>query len=136
MNPSLRVERVLLWIGLLLTDTAAQLLFKSAAVRLEEPTLTFAWVAMVAQTPGVWAAIACLLLTFGFWMLILRRAALSAAFPITALTLVGVVAGSWLFFREAVAPVQYAGIALIVAGVALLRPDRVEPVEGATSSSS
>ena len=65
---------------------------------------------------------ACLLITFGSWMLILRSADLGKAFPVTALTLVGVVLGSFWFFGESVSPIQFAGIALIVAGVVALKP--------------
>jgi multidrug transporter EmrE-like cation transporter len=77
---------------------------------------------MVAQSWRAWSAVACLLLTFGFWMLVLRRAKLSQAFPVTALTFIGVLGGSSWFFGETIAPIQYAGIALIVAGVAVLKP--------------
>jgi len=112
----------LLWFGLVVSDSAAQLLFKSAAVRLPKPAATFAWMAMVAQSWRVWLAIGCLLLTFGFWMLVLRRRRLSTAFPVTALTFIGVVAGSSLLFGETITPLQYGGIALIIVGVAALRP--------------
>jgi multidrug transporter EmrE-like cation transporter len=125
MTPSKSASRLslaLIWAGLVVCDSAAQLLFKSAAVRLAEPAPTLAWVAMVAQSWRVWSAVACLILTFGLWMLVLRRAKLSTAFPVTALTFVGVVGGSWWFFGEMIAPVQYAGIALIVAGVAAIKP--------------
>jgi multidrug transporter EmrE-like cation transporter len=40
----------------------------------------------------------------------------------TSLTFIGIVAGSWWLFGETIAPIQYAGIALIVAGVAALKP--------------
>jgi multidrug transporter EmrE-like cation transporter len=125
VTPSKSVSRVslaLLWAGLVVSDSAAQLLFKSAAVRVAAPTPSLAWVAMVAQSWRAWAAVVCLLVTFGLWMLVLRRAKLSTAFPVTALTFIGVVGGSWWFFGETIAPIQYAGIALIVAGVAALRP--------------
>jgi len=77
---------------------------------------------MVAQSWRTWLAIACLILTFGLWMLVLRRAKLSTAFPVTAFTLVGIVAGSWWLFGETISPVQYAGIAFIIAGVSALKP--------------
>jgi multidrug transporter EmrE-like cation transporter len=117
-----RWTAVLLWAGVVSFDTTAQLLFKSAAVRLPSPEPSLQWVLMVAQSARFWAAIACYAATFGFWMLILRGSRLSVAFPVTALSFIGVVFGSWLLFNETVEPVQYAGIALIVAGVALLRP--------------
>jgi multidrug transporter EmrE-like cation transporter len=57
-------------------------------------------------------------------MMILRRSPLATAFPATASTYVVVVAGSRLWFGETIAALQYFGIALIIAGVALLRPTR------------
>ena len=118
-----------MWAGLVASDCVAQLLFKAAAQQLEAPRLAPEWLAMVAQSPRVWIAVACLMVTFGLWMLILRRAPLSAAFPVTSLTIVGVLVGSRLAFGESVAPAQYAGIALIIGGVALLRPAHADPVE-------
>lgn len=118
------------------SDCAAQLLFKSAALQLEAPRPDLQWVAMVAQSLRVWAAAACLLLTFGLWMLILRRSSLSGAFPVTSLTIVGVIVGSHFAFAERIGAVQLAGIALIVAGVAMLRPDNPAAGEGSSSSST
>lgn len=112
----------MLWVGLVVSDSAAQLLFKSAAVRLAEPAPTLSWILMVAQSWRVWSAILCLLLTFGLWMLVLRTTRLSTAFPVTALTFIAVVGGSWWLFGESITAIQYAGIALIVGGVAVLRP--------------
>ncbi len=117
-----RLARFAQWSGLVVADIAAQLLFKQAAVSLPPPEASAAWVAIVAQTPLVWAAVACLFVAFGFWMGILRRASLATAFPVTALAFAGVIAGSWLLFGETVTIAQGAGIALIVAGVALLKP--------------
>ena len=121
-RPNSRFESALVWAGLIVADSAAHLLFKSAATHLPEPQATLPWLLMVAQSLRFWAAVACLIVTFGLWMLVLRRAKLSLAFPVTALTFVGVIGGSMLLFHETIAPWQYAGIALIVVGVALLRP--------------
>lgn len=120
--PPDRTAAILGWTGLVVADVAAQLLFKTAAIDLPPPQASTAWVAIVAQSPLAWAAVACLLVAFGFWMRILRRAKLATAFPVTALAFVGVVAGSHLLFGETVSFAQGAGIVLIVAGVALLRP--------------
>lgn len=133
--PSSRFELAALWGGLVAADTASQLLFKAAALRLDEPSFSPEWIAMVAQSPRVWAAIACLVATFGLWMLVLRRAALSRSFPVTSLSIVCVVALSTVIYGERIAAVQYLGITLIVTGVALLRPDRAEPAEADPSTS-
>ena len=119
-RPHSRLDMVALWAALIGLDTSAQLLFKSAAARLASPELSFQWLHMVAQSPRFWAAALCLVTTFPIWMLILRRSRLGLSFAATALTYVGVIGGSLLVFGESISSIQYAGIALIVVGVALL----------------
>lgn len=116
-----RIDVILLWAGLIGLDTAAQLLFKLAAQSLGHPELSLRWLHMIAQSAVFWAAAMCLVLTFPIWMLILRRSQLNLAFPATALTYIGVIGGSQWVFGESIDTVQYAGIVLIVIGVALLR---------------
>jgi drug/metabolite transporter (DMT)-like permease len=119
------LHTVALWATLIALDTSAQLLFKSAAVRLTPSEPSFQWLQMVAQSLRFWAAVVCLLMTFLVWMLILRRSRLGLSFAATALTFVGVIGGSQLVFGESISVTQYAGIILIVVGVALLgRLDR------------
>ncbi len=120
-RPPSRLESAALWAGLIALDSLAQLLFKSAAIHLPPPQFSAQWLSMVAQSVRFWAATLSLLLTFGIWMLVLRRSRLSIAFPVTALTFIGVIGGSRLLFGELIEPIQYAGMALIVGGVALLR---------------
>ena len=116
---------VALWVAFIALDTSAQLLFKSAAVRLPPAELSFQWLDLLAHSLRFWAAALCLAMTFAIWMLILRRSRLGLSFATTALTFVGVIGGSQLVFGESVSSIQYAGIALIVVGVALLgRVDR------------
>jgi drug/metabolite transporter (DMT)-like permease len=119
-RPDSLLHTVALWVALIAFDTSAQLLFKSAAVRLASPELSFQWLQMVAQSLHFWAAAICLLMAFLVWMLILRRSRLGRSFAATALTFVGVIGGSQLLFGESISSIQYAGIILIVVGVALL----------------
>jgi len=116
-----RISVILLWAGLIAFDTAAQLLFKLAAQSLGHPEVSWRWLRLIVQSGTFWLAALCLTLTFTVWMLILRRSQLNLAFPATALTYIGVIGGSQLVFSESINAVQYAGIALIVVGVALLR---------------
>jgi multidrug transporter EmrE-like cation transporter len=116
-----RFNVILLWAALIGFDTAAQLLFKFAAQSLDYPEVSWRWLHMIAQSGTFWLAALCLTLTFPIWMLILRHSQLNLAFPATALTYVGVIGGSQLVFGESINAVQYAGIVLIVVGVALLR---------------
>ena len=119
-RPNSRVELVALWAILIGLDASAQLLFKSAAVRLPPPEVSLQWLFLAAQSPRFWAAALCLAMTFLIWMLILRQSRLGLSFAATALTFVGVIGGSLLVFGEAISAIQYAGIGLIVVGVALL----------------
>ena len=120
-----RIDVILLWVALIGLDTTAQLLFKLAAQNLGYPEVSWRWLHMIAQSAVFWLAALLLTLTFPIWMLILRRSQLNLAFPATALTYVGVIGGSQLLFGESINAVQYAGIVLIVVGVALLRrPNR------------
>ncbi|HET9763742.1 MAG TPA: EamA family transporter [Casimicrobiaceae bacterium] len=111
-----------LWVIFVAMDGAAQILFKYAAINLPEPAPTLAWLYLTVTSPRVWAALGCLAAVYGVWMMILRRMPLATAFPITASTYVVVVVAAHILYGETIAPIQYAGIALIVVGVALLRP--------------
>jgi drug/metabolite transporter (DMT)-like permease len=120
-----RLRTIALWAVFVACDTSAQLLFKSAAVKLPSPELSLQWLGMVAQSARFWAAAFCLAMAFLAWMLILRRSRLGLSFAATALTFVGVIGGSQIVFGEFISWIQYAGIALILIGVALLgRLDR------------
>jgi multidrug transporter EmrE-like cation transporter len=115
-----RLQLGALWAAMILLDTAAQLLFKSAAGALAPPAFSLQWVHMVAQSIRFWEAALCLVLTFPIWMLILRQSRLGPSFAATAFTNVGVIGGSLIVFGESISSVHYAGIALIIIGVALL----------------
>ena len=124
-RPNSLLHTLALWAALIALDTSAQLLFKSAAVRLTPSEPSFHWLQTVTESLPFWAAVICLLMTFLVWMLILRRSRLGLSFAATALTFVGVIGGSQLVFGESISVTQYAGIILIVVGVALLgRLDR------------
>ena len=116
-----RWHAVLLWTGLIGLDTIAQLLFKLAATGLGQPRLSWQWFGIVSQSISLWAAALTVMLTFPIWMLILRGTQLNLAFPATALTYIGVIGGSRLFFGESIEPMQFMGIVLIVVGVSLMR---------------
>src|SRR5512136_3005227 len=97
-----RLYVVALWVALIALDTSAQLLFKSAAVRLPPAELSSQWLYQVAHSLRFWAAALCLVMTFAVWMLILQRSRLGLSFAATALTFVGVIGGSVLVFGESV----------------------------------
>lgn len=94
---------------------AAQVLIKTGANHLAEPT---AW-AMLTSAP--------ILLGYSLYgistvllILALRKGELSILYPVISLTYVWVTVLSVALFRESVNPMKAAGLASIVAGVALL----------------
>ena len=119
-----RIGIAALWIAFVAADAAAQMLFKNAAAHLPDPSLGLSWLYATVTSPRIWAGLACLGLTFGSWMLILRRGPLATAFPMTAATYIVVVVAARILYGETIAPMQYLGIGLIVVGVALMRPAR------------
>ena len=116
------IRLVLLWVGFIALDTAAQITMKIAADKLYPPPLSGQWMRSVVESPLVWSALACLLAAFGIWLRILEASRLGVAFAATSLTLIGVLVASWLFLGEGLSVLGYAGIAAIILGVALVRP--------------
>jgi drug/metabolite transporter (DMT)-like permease len=102
-------------------DTVAQLFFKWSADGVGEYGNWSGWVRAVAQSPAFWLGTIALATTLPIWMLILRTARVNRAFPATALTYIGVIAGSRWLFSEPIQWIQFCGIAFIVVGVGLIR---------------
>ena len=104
--------------GILLSvvlNSSGQLLFKSA--RSMQPNAS-----MIAlfYHPETWLGFTIYGLSAICWLWVLSRAPLSLAYPILALTFPIVVALSALFFTEAVSPLRWVGVGVIVIGVSLL----------------
>ena len=122
LRPSRRLQLAILWTLLVACDTGAQLAFKSAALSSMAPELSWRWMAMLAHAWPLWVALACMGATFVLWMAILRTHKLSSAFPTTALVFVTVAIASHLVYGEPIVAMTLVGMALILAGVALLKP--------------
>ena len=103
---------ILLVVGL---NAIGQILFKAArAAQPDAPVLSLffeieTWIAFIIY--GVSAI--C-------WLWVLSRAQLSFAYPMLALTFPIVVGLSAVLFSEAILPMRWAGVGVIVIGVSLL----------------
>ncbi|WP_460131221.1 DMT family transporter [Pseudomonas sp. S1_E04] len=115
-----RLGTVVLWALLICTESAGQLFTKVAGDQLGQMNFGWSWLADVARNPAILAAIACYIGAFFVWMLILRRSSLSLAFPLSSLVFVAVLLGSWLGLGEHISPLHWVGVAVIIAGIALL----------------
>ncbi|MBC7241645.1 MAG: multidrug resistance protein [Anaerolineae bacterium] len=76
---------------------------------------------MFTTTPLVLLGLAMYGVGAFIWLIVLSRANLSYAYPMIALTYVLVPLAAWLFLNEpAIPPLRWAGMALIIVGVALV----------------
>lgn len=112
MNKTLSLLNVIIWVLLLSSDTAAQLLFKVAAINF---------------SGGVWLsnysfylAYVFELLSFLLWMRIIKDTRLSIALALTAILYITVSVTSYIFFHEQISLIQWIGTLLIAAGTCLL----------------
>ncbi|MFG1431966.1 EamA family transporter [Xanthobacter sp. V2C-8] len=117
---SVSVRLAALLLAFLGVDTATQVAFKLAADGIGDVPLGLGFAAAMAGSAAAWLAVAFYIATYVLWMLVLKDTALSRAFPLTALSYVTVPLIGWLAFGEAIGPRVAAGIALILAGVALV----------------
>jgi drug/metabolite transporter (DMT)-like permease len=119
---SLRRRRALwlLWIALPLLGLGYQIASKLTAEALLGDAWSWPILWHALALPALWAAVLCELAGLGAWMVILSEIPLNAAFSISALSYVLVVAASWTVFREPIAALQIVGGAAILTGVWLI----------------
>ena len=115
-----RMATIVLWALLIALESSGQIATKVGGDQLGQMDFSLQWLQAVLLNPGVWMAIACYIGAFFVWMLILRRSSLSLAFPLSSLVFVGVLLGSWLGLDEHISTLHWAGVAVIIVGIALL----------------
>jgi drug/metabolite transporter (DMT)-like permease len=116
-TPALNSQTTAL-IGVLLSvvlNAGGQVLFKAAQSGPANGAL-----AAIFLRPETWAGFVLYGLSSLIWLWVLSRAQLSLAYPILALSFPIVVALSAIFFGESVSAAHWSGVAIIIAGVALL----------------
>jgi multidrug transporter EmrE-like cation transporter len=92
---------------------AGQLLMKLAALR-SIVGVSLSSVSVLALALAIYS------LGVVFWMVALRWLALSVAYPVTSLSYIGVLWGSWYWFSESVSALRVLGVTLIFIGVTLI----------------
>lgn len=100
-----------------LIDTALQIFWKTAVLKLPDETDSLFAVFGIFREPLFIVVICIMSLQFFNWMAVLNHADLSFAQPFTALSYVSVGFISALFLGEAVDKQQMLGIACVIAGV-------------------
>lgn len=123
-----RGSRAALATGLALAivlDTVGQLLWKRAATRLPESLSPDVLLGALLHDPLPLVVVGVFVLQLINWLLVLERADLSYAQPITSLSYVSVVLLSVWLLGEQLDAVRVAGMSLVLLGVAMIGGDSV-----------
>ncbi len=110
---------VLLLLAVLLLETISHLALKSASVRAAGKE-GIGYVLAFAVQPFFWLALLSFAAVFLAWLAFLSRVPLGEGVMAGSITIVGVMVGGRLFFREHITPPRALAIALIAVGVALV----------------
>ena len=114
-----------------LIDTALQIFWKTAVLKLPDETDSLFAVFSIFREPLFIVVICIMSLQFFNWMAVLNHADLSFAQPFTALSYVSVGFISALFLGETVDKQQMLGIACVIAGVWFIsRTDHITQRDG------
>lgn len=109
---------ILVWLLNVLVDTVGHMAFKAAAVT-EHASELQRWRAMLSNFK-LWLGIACFILEFFLWLVLLSIVPLSLGVLLGAINMVAIVVAGRLVFKEKLDPLRSAGLVLITFGVALV----------------
>lgn len=117
------MDFLLVLTGVLL-NAAAQLLLKAGAssvgpLRADMGSLGHAGIALMRH-PGILGGLACYVVSVMIWIVALSRVEVSIAYPMLSIGYVVNALLAWWLFGEAVNLQRWAGIAVILVGVALV----------------
>ena len=113
------MSNLLLLLAVVLLSTSQVLQKVGASRRLTGKQKPSEWIAALFS-PELLGAIACIVAGTALWLAVLYRMDVSRAFPFLSLTTVVVMAASRWYLHEPVTLHRWAGVALIVAGIALV----------------
>jgi multidrug transporter EmrE-like cation transporter len=101
--------------------TIYELLLKRGAAETANLSPRWSWTGLTGLASiYVWVAIVFVILSLITWLYVLRYIPLSIAFPISQAVHVLVPLGSWLVLGENIIGLRWGGIALVLAGLAVV----------------
>ena len=110
---------IALWVINVLVDSGGQLAFKAAASTPGELGGMARWRYMLAR-PWLWAGVACYVAEFLVWLAFLSLVPLSDGVLLGSINIVAIMIAGRILFKEKLAPLRVAGIALVSIGVAIV----------------
>ena len=109
-----------LCVALPLLGLGFQIAAKQTAMSLSHTPFGLAWLARLTTLPSAGVLLGLEIASFAAWMTVLAAMKLSAAFPMTAIGYVLVIATGWVLFHEPASLLQVLGGAAILTGVWLI----------------
>ena len=104
-----------------------ELLLKAGASASADPSKTWSWFGVNAlASPLIWFAIVVIVIDLMIWLYILRYIPLSIAFPLSRAVDVLVPISCWLILKEAISPLRWGGIALVIIGLVVVAKPAAE----------
>jgi drug/metabolite transporter (DMT)-like permease len=104
-----------------------ELLLKAGASASADPSKTWSWFGVNAlASPLTWLAIVVIVIDLIIWLYILRYIPLAIAFPLSRAVDVLVPISCWLILKEAISPLRWGGIALVIIGLVVVAKPAAE----------
>ena len=98
-----------------------ELLLKAGASATADPAHSWSPIGITALvSPLTWLAIVVIIVDLIIWLYILKYIPLSIAFPLSRAVDVLVPISCWLILREAISPLRWCGIALVIIGLVIV----------------
>ncbi|HZR77728.1 MAG TPA: EamA family transporter, partial [Chthoniobacterales bacterium] len=98
-----------------------ELLLKAGATATADSANGWSVIGITAlQSPLTWLAIAVIVVDLVIWLYILRYIPLSIAFPLSRTVDVLVPISCWVILKEAISPLRWCGIALVIIGLVVV----------------
>ena len=124
-----------LWAVFLALATFTQTAFKWGGTDLEKLEFGWEWFRTMLRSPAVGLAVLGYIVMFGVWLHILQRTSLARAFVMTGLVYITVPVAGAAIFNESFGIFHAVGIALIIAGIALMGPVTGSPTADSSRQS-
>jgi drug/metabolite transporter (DMT)-like permease len=112
------------WVQLILSVSCvlvSELLLKRGASTTADTTNRWSWIGINSlASPLVWWAILLIIISFISWLYVLKYIPLTVACPLSRVVDILVPLSCWMFLGEFISPRRWCGIALVIAGLALV----------------
>ena len=112
------------WLHLAISATCttiSELFLKRGATETAHISEAWSWTGLTTLgSPFVWIGTVFVIISFVTWLYVLKHLPLSVAFPASQVIHIMIPLSSWLVLGEWISPLRWCGIALVLAGLAIV----------------